>query len=220
MNLLRGGSDCFSYSEQAEYAVQQILCRRWPLLPGPMTEGYAPQWDIDISGMKIEVKFTSMFANGFNKIWMEYAYENGEPSGIRKCKADYFLLIVPGHDRNNEIVGKWHLVRRKEFIKYCAGVYRAKNNPKLRQNILKTFKGNGIGRGSRCVLIDIKTFSQKHPKWEIGMEDCGVIWSKDHRKIIGYDLTDIRDHVPMANGRYFVVDNLEKWFSSSQLQLA
>ena len=172
---LRTGKDKYKYSEEVESFLQHLTAEVYSLRVGTVTEGYNPETDFDLNEKSVELKITS-----FDDLTIEYARENGEPSGIELSTSKVHMTLSGGYSsvgRRWKHVGKLRIFKTWQLREIIEPL---KGNPKY----CKEYPAHDGGRGSKCVVLNkdmLKTYNI-----DIGLFDVDLIKNKKGW-IVGYD---------------------------------
>lgn len=151
--LYRGRN--WEYSKQAERTLLVWVCQKLNIdcTSIRLTEGYCPEYDAEVGNILSEIKFSSK-----QKLNVEYAWANGEPSGILLSHAKQYITVSPGYSSDGaggwNLRGKVRIYRRLDLLREVVKDMEA--------NRFVTFPANEHGPGSRCVVINPK---QIHHVW-------------------------------------------------------
>lgn len=94
------------HGEEAEFAIQNMLARMYNLQRGPMTFGYASEYDFILDNTKIELKIASK-ATGT----LELGRADGRLSGLSKTQANLYMFLNP----SGKGIGKLRAIRTIEL---------------------------------------------------------------------------------------------------------
>ena len=174
---LRTGKECYEYSEMVEDYIKLTLSKELGISHGESTTGFDCSHDYILGNKKIEQKISGNYL-----LAVEYAYEDGTPSGISVTSADHMLMINPGYDSKKGEVGKIRLVRVRDLRKIIA-------DPKLFED--------------SCVVCN-----KKHMLFDLKIADVACIYdSPVSNKVIGYDFNKL-----VMDNHHHVKKNLTYWF--------
>ena len=204
-------SDCpengfkhWDYSNRAEKLILNRCLNSFGLTGGDCTTGNDSRYDFIIEEKKIELKVTRLE----DKFCIEYAYGNGEPSGISTTEADYYMWMHPGYTKNT-LVGKLSLWPINTIGKQT-GLKDIVNSLKSDQKHLKNYSGTP---GSKNVIITHEMLKYygvngKHP-FDLNIFDIELI--KKNGRTIGFDL----GHLTPCGKPGYVHDRLHKILRSN-----
>lgn len=212
--------DMFEYSEAAETVVANAVEKPFNLIAENLTRGNCPSHDFDFrSPVSEKTRKTELKITGKDDFHIEYAYENGSPSGISITKSDVYLTLAGGWTGTGsraKHVGKLRMYKTdklKEIVDWL------KTKPKF----CKNYPRDGKSRGSRCVVLTKELLkdlnSEGLPSLDIGLMDIGLVLNKKGQplyrshlpegRIVGYDMNDLN---PCGDFRY-AQSRVWKWFS-------
>jgi len=177
-------NDKFKYSEAAETVIANLIEKPFNLIAENLTRGNVASHDFELRSKVTDTsRTTELKITGYDDLSIEYAYEDGSPSGISVSTAALTMTLSGGWTGQGfraQHVGKLRMFKTYQLKEIIESL---KTMPKH----CKHYTGNGEGRGSQCVVLTkelIKTYNI-----DIGLVDIGVV--KKDGKIIGYDLNDL-----------------------------
>ena len=129
------------HGEEAEFAIQNTLARLFNLRRGPMTFGYASNYDFMLNNTSIELKISSKVSGT-----LELGRADGGLSGISVTTADVYLFLNP----SGEGVGKLRAIRTAELKQTLNSI--SANNCTLTKTV-----GNKVG--SMLTFINFKDYN-------------------------------------------------------------
>ena len=97
---LRTGADKYDYSKLCEYDIQNHVSKVYNLKKGDVSKGFNPDFDFKLNNTSVELKISSK-----ENLQIEYARDNGEPSGISVSKAKLYMTLTPGWTGKYQHVG-------------------------------------------------------------------------------------------------------------------
>lgn len=176
--------DKYEYSEAAETVLANLIEKPFNLIAENLTRGNDSRHDFELrSKVTDKSRTTELKITGKDDLSIEYAYEDGSPSGISVSTAAIYMTLSGGWTGQGfraQHVGKLRMFKTYQLREIVESL---KTMPKY----CKNYDGNGEGRGSQCVVLTkelIKTYNI-----DIGLMDIGLV--KEDGKIIGYDLNDL-----------------------------
>ncbi len=174
---LRTGADKYDYSKLCEYDIQNHVSKVYNLKKGDVSKGFNPDFDFKLNNTSVELKISSK-----ENLQIEYARDNGEPSGISVSKAKLYMTLTPGWTGKYQHVGKLRIFKTWQ-LQDC--IEPLKDDP----NHCIEYPPHDGGRGSRCVVITKEML--KVYKIDIGLLDIGLIKENTRRRVVGFDTDDI-----------------------------
>lgn len=176
--------DKYEYSEASETVIANLLEKPFNLTAQGITKGYDTSKDFDLcSNVTNKVRSVELKITGKDDLYIEYAYEDGTPSGISISKSNLYVILSggwSGQGRFAKHVGKLRMFKTHQLRDIIETL-------KTMPEYCKDFPSYDGGRGSKCILLTkelIKTYNI-----DIGLMDIGLV--KKNGKIIGYDLNDL-----------------------------
>ena len=163
--------DNYTYSHMCEQAILAWVCTRRSIDPSEIImapDGYHPQYDASVRGIKYEIKFTK-----YSQIQIEYARYDGTPSALSLSEADHYLMISSGRSKVN---GQWMDVGKVRLYDKNYLVKEAKKQIDI-GNIV-AYKPSPSGPGSLNVQFNPKLLIDD---WvgdiEMNVTEAGTIFS-------------------------------------------
>ena len=200
--------DKYEYSEAAETVIANAVEKPFNLIAENLTRGFDSRHDFEFrSPVSEKTRTTELKITSKDDLNIEYAYEDGSPSGISVSTAAIYLTLSGGWTGT----GPWakHVGRLRMYKTYELKeiVDWLKTKPKFCRN----YAGNGEGRGSQCVVLTKELLkdlnSEGLQSLDIGLMDIGLV--KKDKRIVGYDMNDLN---PCGNLQY-AQSRVWKWFS-------
>ena len=176
---LRTGKYKYQYSENVEAFIRDAVAETYSLEAGEVTKGFDPSLDFRLNKKTVELKVTA-----FDDLHVEYARDNGDPSGIELSKAQVTMTLSGGYSgsgRNWKHVGKLRIFKTYQLREVIEPL---KGNPLY----CKEYPAHDGGRGSKCVVLNkelLKTYNM-----DIGLFDIKLVKNKKGW-IIAYDFNNV-----------------------------
>lgn len=167
INDLFNGPNKFTYSNQVEEYLGELLSKHLRALYKPQEKGYNPKFDFMLNKKKVELKIT-----GSCNPNIEFANGELEPSGLLLTESDYYVVLSPGGSKGR-FVGKFRIFDTKDLKKLMLF--------NLLEKTVKVYEKNANGPGSVTFAIDPKYVRSE--KW---LGDCELIFKDE--EIIGFDM--------------------------------
>jgi len=184
------GTHWKEYNDHAEKLIQGVVSRFFNLDVGLRTVGYSPEYDYRLGGRKIEQKISA-----HRGLELEYAREDGRPSGLSLTESDYYLTLSPSGSKHNE---GWVDVGKIRIFK-TSDLFRILGTDPDSSPYKKVYKKKDGSPGARVLSFtenDLKepigTLGAKGNQLNIALLEVKLILGPHRygrkREVLGYDL--------------------------------